>query len=102
MAKSVILTPAHIDRLKSGSLADREVPGLSIIVPGPDGKQWRFKGVVAGIRKTAELVLGVSLPSQSMRRVNGQRRPARGPREAGMAFGYGKGCLVCAQSPSLS
>lgn len=48
MAKSVILTPAHIDRLKNGTLPDREVPGLSIVVSGPDRKRWRFKRVIAG------------------------------------------------------
>lgn len=58
MTKSVILTPAHIERLKSGALADREVPGLSIIVAGPAKKQWRFKRVVAGTKKTVELILG--------------------------------------------
>lgn len=59
MSKAVILTPAHIERLKSGALADREVPGLSIIVAGAARKQWRFKRVVAGTKKTVELVLGI-------------------------------------------
>lgn len=58
MTKSVILTPAHIERLKIGALADREVPGLSVIVAGPAKKQWRFKRVVAGTKKTVELILG--------------------------------------------
>lgn len=58
MSKSVILTPAHIDRLKSGSLSDREVPGLAIVVPGLARKQWRFKRCVAGTKKTVELILG--------------------------------------------
>lgn len=59
MTKSVILTPAHIERLKCGALTDREVPGLSIIVAGSAKKQWRFKRVVAGTKKTVELILGV-------------------------------------------
>jgi integrase len=58
MTKSVILSPAHIERLKIGALADREVPGLSVIVSGPAKKQWRFKRVVAGTKKTVELILG--------------------------------------------
>lgn len=58
MRKSAILTPAHIERLKIGSLADREVPGLSIVVSGPARKKCRFKRVVAGTRKTVELILG--------------------------------------------
>lgn len=58
MTKSVILTPAHIERLKSGALADRAVPGLSVIVAGAAKKQWRFKRVVAGTKKTVELILG--------------------------------------------
>lgn len=63
MTKSVILTPAHIERLKSGALADREVPGLSVIVAGPAKKQWRFKRVVAGTKKTVELILGTYAPT---------------------------------------
>ncbi len=58
LSKSVILTPAHIDRLKSGSLSAREVPGLAIVVPGLARKQWRFKRVVAGTKKFFELILG--------------------------------------------
>lgn len=58
MNKSVILTPTHIERLKSGALADRKVPGLSIVVSGPAKKQWRFKRTVAGTKKTVELILG--------------------------------------------
>jgi hypothetical protein len=58
MNKSVILTPAHIERLKSGALADRETPGLSIIVSSPAKKQWRFKRAVAGTKKVVELILG--------------------------------------------
>ncbi len=58
MKKSVILTPAHIERLKSGVLPDREVPGLSIIVSSPARKQWRFKRTVAGTKTAVELILG--------------------------------------------
>lgn len=58
MTKSVILTPSHIDRLKNGTLPDREVPGLSIVVSGPDRKRWRFKRVIAGTKTTVELILG--------------------------------------------
>ncbi len=58
MTKSVILTPAHIDRLKSGTLSDREVPGLSITVSAPDRKRWRFRRVVAGTKTIVELILG--------------------------------------------
>lgn len=58
MNKIVILTPAHVERLKSGALADREVPGLSIVVAGPTKKQWRFKRGVSGTKTTVELTLG--------------------------------------------
>ena len=58
MTQSVILTSAHIERLKSGALADREVSSLSVIVAGPAKKQWRFKRIVAGTKKTVELILG--------------------------------------------
>jgi integrase len=59
MSKSVILTPAHIDRLKNGSLSDREVPGLAIVVSAPDRKRWRFKRAIAGTNTIVELILGV-------------------------------------------
>ncbi|WP_283419007.1 Arm DNA-binding domain-containing protein [Sphingopyxis sp. Geo48] len=59
MSESVILTPTHIDRLKGGSPADREVPGLSIVVFGPAKKQWRFRRLVEGPSKTVELILCV-------------------------------------------
>ncbi|WP_162928247.1 tyrosine-type recombinase/integrase [Sphingopyxis terrae] len=65
MTKSVILTPAHIDRLKGGALPDREVPGLSIVVSAPDRKRWRFKRVIAGTRTIVELILG-SFPDHSI------------------------------------
>lgn len=58
MAKSVILTPAHIDWLKDGALPDREVPGLSIVVSAPDRKRWRFKRIIAGTKTIVELILG--------------------------------------------
>lgn len=65
MTKSVILTPAHIDRLKGGALPDREVPGLSIVVSAPDRKRWRFKRVIAGTRTIVELILG-TFPEHSI------------------------------------
>lgn len=58
MTKSVILTPAHIERLKNGVLADREVPGLAIVATGRTKKQWRFKRIVAGTKIAVELILG--------------------------------------------
>lgn len=58
MTKSVILTrPTSIGY--TTALPDREVPGLSIVVSGPDRKSWRFKRVVAGTKTTVELILGV-------------------------------------------
>lgn len=58
MKQSVIITPAQIDRLRNGSLSDREVPGLSIIANQHGKKKWRFKRLVSGSDLTVELVLG--------------------------------------------
>ncbi|WP_447764231.1 hypothetical protein [Sphingopyxis panaciterrae] len=65
MTKSVILTPAHIDRLKAGALSDREVPGLSIVFSAQGRKRWRFKRGVAGTKIIVELILG-SFPDYSI------------------------------------
>ncbi|MGX5713110.1 integrase arm-type DNA-binding domain-containing protein [Sphingopyxis terrae subsp. ummariensis] len=58
MSKPVKLTSAHIEWLKGGALADREVPGLSVVVAAHERKQRRFKRLVAGMKKTVELILG--------------------------------------------
>ena len=58
MSKPVKLTSAHIERLKGGAPADREVPGLSVVVAAHERKQRRFKRLVAGMKKTVELILG--------------------------------------------
>jgi len=65
MTKGVILTPAHIHRLRRGALSDREVPGLSIIVSAPDRKRWRFRRVIAGTTTIVELILG-AFPDHSI------------------------------------
>lgn len=74
MTKSVILTPAHIHRLTSGALSDREVPGLSIIVSAPDRKRWRFRRVIAGTKTIVELILG-SFPDHSIDEARGWAAP---------------------------
>lgn len=58
MVQSVTLTPSHIDRLRAGTLADREVVGLSIAVSGQGRKRWRFKRKIVGTSTIVELVLG--------------------------------------------
>lgn len=58
MDKPVKLTSAHIERLKGGALADREVPSLSVDVAAHERKQRRFKRLGAGTKKTVELILG--------------------------------------------
>lgn len=59
MTKCMILTPARIDRLKNGTLPDREIPGLSIVVSAPERKRWRFKRTIADTKTTVELILGL-------------------------------------------
>ena len=56
--KCVILTPARIDRLKNGTLPDREIPGLSIVVSAHERKRWRFKCSIADTKTTVELNIG--------------------------------------------
>lgn len=56
MTNNVMLTPAHVERLKSGALADREAPALSLTVDRAAKKQWRFSRVVAGTKKNVELI----------------------------------------------
>lgn len=58
MTKSVNLTPARIDRLSSGALADRQVAGLSIVATAGGKKRWRFRRAVFGTKTILELILG--------------------------------------------
>ena len=59
MARKVALTPASIDALKKGSLADLPTPGLAIEVLGSGKKRWRYRRLVAGTKVVATLFGGL-------------------------------------------
>lgn len=55
MAKKIALTPASVDALTKGSLADLQTPGLAIEVLGSGKKRWRYRRQVAGTEIVAPL-----------------------------------------------
>lgn len=65
MAKKVALTPASIDALQKGLLADLLTPGLAIEVLSSGKKRWRYRRQVA--RTTVMVTLyGEPFPAQSI------------------------------------
>jgi len=48
MARKIALTPASIDALQKGLLADLLTPGLAIEVLASGKKRWRYRRQVAG------------------------------------------------------
>lgn len=65
MARKIALTPASIDALQAGLLADLHTPGLSIEVLGSGKKRWRYRRQVAGTTIMATLY-GQLFPGQSI------------------------------------
>lgn len=65
MARKVTFTPASIDAMISGSLADPETPGLSIEVLPSGKKRWRFRRQVARTPVVATLFGGL-FPTQTI------------------------------------
>lgn len=62
VAKKIVFSPASIDALKSGSLADDLTPGLSIVSLSKGRKSWRFRRRVA--RSTVTVTMfGGTFPS---------------------------------------
>jgi len=57
MSRIQPFTPAALDNLKSGKLADPRTPGLSIEVAG-GGRLWRYRRRVARINSIVKLTLG--------------------------------------------
>ncbi len=70
MSKSVILTPAHIERLKCGALADREVPG-----PFPDRTPVKMT-----IRLLPELAEALGAYAAAYEQAYGKAEPVTGDR----------------------
>ena len=65
MARKVALTPASIDTLQKGLLADLLTPGLAIEVLASGKKRWRYRRQVAGT-KTMATLYGQLFPAQSI------------------------------------
>lgn len=65
MARKIALTPASIDALQKGLLADLLTPGLAIEVLGSGKKRWRYRRQVAGTKIMATLY-GQLLPAHSI------------------------------------
>jgi integrase len=65
MAKQRTLTPASIDALQQGNLADHQTPGLSIEVLTSGKKRWLYRRRLAG-KKVTVAVYGGRFPAQSI------------------------------------
>ena len=65
MARKLALTPATIDNLQKGLLADAQTPGLAIEVLGSGKKRWRYRRKLARISAVVTL-WGRTFPSQSI------------------------------------
>ena len=88
MAKKVALTPASIDALQKGILADLLTPGLVIEVLGTGKKRWRYRRQVAGTTIMATLY-GALFPAHTIadarewaRGLNDEVEAGIDPREA--------------------
>lgn len=65
MARKITLTPAVIDNLHNGLLADLQTPGLAIEVLGSGKKRWRYRRKLARISVMVTLY-GKPFPLQSI------------------------------------
>ncbi|UIJ44740.1 integrase arm-type DNA-binding domain-containing protein [Sphingomonas cannabina] len=65
MGRKVALTPASIDALQKGLLADLLTPGLAIEVLASGKKRWRFRRLVAGT-KTIVTMFGGLFPARTI------------------------------------
>ena len=77
MAKKLALTPASVDALQKGLLADLQTPGLAIEVLVSGRKRWRYRRQVAGTNVMVTLY-GPPFPAQT---IAGAREWARAQRE---------------------
>jgi len=59
MAKKITFSPATIDALTSGIVADPQTPGLAIEVLGSGKKRWRYRRKIAGKKVVATLFGGL-------------------------------------------
>jgi len=59
MPKKIALTPAAVDALNEGFLADFFTPGLMVEVLVSGKKRWRYRRLIAGIKASATLFGGL-------------------------------------------
>lgn len=83
MAKKIALTPASIDALQKGRLADLLTPGLAIEVLASGKKRWRYRRQVAGTNVVATL-RGQLFPAQTIAAAREWARGLNGKVEAGI------------------
>ena len=74
MAKKIALTPAAIDALQKGDLADLFTPGLSIQVLKSGKTRWQYRRHVAGTDVVATL-FGGRFPAYSIADARGWAGP---------------------------
>jgi len=83
MARKVALTPASIDALQRGLLADLLTPGLAIEVLDSGKKRWRYRRQVAGTNVMATL-FGQVFPAQTIAAAREWARGLNEKTEAGI------------------
>ncbi|HZV09100.1 MAG TPA: integrase arm-type DNA-binding domain-containing protein [Novosphingobium sp.] len=83
MAKKVTLTPASIDALQKGILADLLTPGLAIEVLGSGRKRWRYRRQVAGTDIMVTM-FGQAFPAQTIAAAREWARELNTQTEAGI------------------
>lgn len=83
MARKISLTPASIDALRAGLMADLNTPGLSIEVLGSGKKRWRYRRQVAGTNIMVTMFGGL-FPARSIAAAREWARPLNELVEAGI------------------
>ncbi|WDF75213.1 tyrosine-type recombinase/integrase [Novosphingobium sp. KACC 22771] len=83
MAKKITFSPAMIDALCEGSLADPMTPGLAIEVLKSGKKRWRYRRQVAR-QKVVATIFGGLFPAQSMAEAREWARELNTQTEAGI------------------
>jgi integrase len=88
MARKIALTPASVDALQKGLLADLLTPGLTVEALGSGKKRWRYRRQLAG-QAVVVTIKGELFPAQSIadarvwaRGLNEQVEAGIDPREA--------------------
>lgn len=65
MARKLALTPASVDGLQKGSIADLLTPGLAIELLASGKKRWRYRRQLAGHTIVVD-IKGLPFPAQTI------------------------------------